>query len=278
MDVRDHAVPKLQRKVERGELSVSAAADVATLPAQQQHEIAALSEREILEAAKAIRARKADATRAETIERIGAIAAGNRPLGIGTKYPIILADPPWAYENPPLSGGPANHFPTLLIEAICALSVADLATDDALLYLWATSPKLPECIEVLKAWGFQYTTSLCWIKDKIGTGWHARNQHELLLIGKRGNIPPPAVADRVSSVIYADRGRHSEKPAVVYELIERWYPTLPKIELFARATRPGWAAWGNEVREAADKLACAFRIAGDARSSTRNFAAALMPS
>jgi N6-adenosine-specific RNA methylase IME4 len=166
------------------------------------------------------------------------------------RYPIILADPPWQYENPPLGGGNRaieNHYPTMTLDQICALPVADLAADDALLYLWATAPKLPECLYVLDAWGFSYRTNIVWMKDRIGMGYHARSQHEHLLIAKRGELPPPPPSDRVSSVVYAPRGPHSEKPVEFYELIERWYPTLPKVELFARAARDGWSAWGNQT-------------------------------
>jgi N6-adenosine-specific RNA methylase IME4 len=61
-------------------------------------------------------------------------------------------------------------------------------------------------------------------------------------------MPSPSPANRPSSVIDAPRREHSRKPDEAYELIERMYPELPKIELFARQAGPGWAAWGNEVR------------------------------
>ena len=61
---------------------------------------------------------------------------------------------------------------------------------------------------MVAAWGFDYRTNLVWVKDKIGTGYHARAQHELVLIGRRGQIPPPSPELRASSVIFADRGRH----------------------------------------------------------------------
>lgn len=79
-------------------------------------------------------------------------------------------------------------------------------------------------------------------------GYHARSQHELLLVARRGEIPPPAVEDRVSSVVFADRSEHSAKPDEFYDLIEKFYPSLPKIELFCRgAPREGWTAWGNQA-------------------------------
>ena len=186
-------------------------------------------------------------------ERIEEIAKANRDLPTGVRYPVIYADPPWRYEHPPMGGNRIieNHYPTMPLEEICALNISDLAGDDAVLYLWATAPKLAECMEVIGAWGFDYRTNLVWVKDKIGMGYYARNQHELLLVARRGELPPPKESDRLSSVVYADRGEHSVKPEVFHELIERWYPTLPKIELFSRAPRPGWDAWGNQASEAA---------------------------
>lgn len=252
--VLDHGAPELAAKVAAGTVSVSAAADVARLPEPQQREIVAKGEREILEAAKQIRAERAETRRTERIERIAEISKGNAPLVAERRYPIILADPPWRYENPPMGGtnrSIENHYPTLDLNGICALPVASIAADDALLYLWATAPKLAECFSVIEAWGFEYRTCFVWVKDKIGMGYHARNQHEILLVAKRGAIPPPPVEARASSVITAARGEHSEKPIEFYELIERMYPTLPRIELFARAARDGWASWGNQAPGAA---------------------------
>jgi N6-adenosine-specific RNA methylase IME4 len=88
---------------------------------------------------------------------------------------------------------------------------------------------------------------MVWVKDKIGMGYHARNQHEVLLIGKRGQIAPPEPSNRPSSVVNAARVEHSAKPEEFYSLIERMYPDLPKIELFARSQREGWQAWGNQA-------------------------------
>jgi N6-adenosine-specific RNA methylase IME4 len=141
----------------------------------------------------------------------------------------------------------------MTLEEICALPVVDLATDDAMLYLWATAPKLAECMQVITAWGFEYRTNIVWDKEVIGMGYHARNQHEILLIAKRGEIPPPEAGKQPSSVHRERRGEHSAKPEFYYEMIEGAYPQLPKIELFCRAPREGWAVWGNqsEVADAA---------------------------
>src|SRR5262245_38179880 len=114
-----------------------------------------------------------------------------------------------------------------------------------------TVPHLRESFQVLDAWGFEYKTNIVWVKDKIGLGYFVRNQHELLLVAARGDMPLPSPANRPPSVISAPRREHSRKPDEAYEIIERMYPTLPKIELFARQTRSGWAAWENEVGTAA---------------------------
>lgn len=198
---------------------------------------------------KANRAAKAVERREERLEKIEEISKGNRDLDTSRKYPVIYADPPWRYEMPAMGGtnrSIENHYPTMTLDEICAMPVSDLAADDAMLYMWATAPKLPECLEVVKAWGFEYRTHMVWDKQKIGMGYHARNQHELLLICKRGEIPPPQAGTQPSSVYSEARGKHSAKPLFFYEMIEAAYPNLAKIELFCRAPREGWTAWGNQ--------------------------------
>jgi N6-adenosine-specific RNA methylase IME4 len=249
-EVQEHGTPELVHAVEQGAVSVSAAADVATLSAQEQREIVARGEREILRAAQDIRARKAEIRRAERIERIIENSKGNSPLNLGRTYPVILADPPWKFHlyGPDTARVAERHYPTMSVEELCAVAVAaDLATPDAVLFLWAPTPLLSDALNVLTAWGFEYVTNMVWVKDKIGVGHWVRNQHELLLIGRRGEFPTPEPANRPSSVIEAPCREHSRKPDEAYDLIERMYPELPKIELFARHARAGWAAWGNEV-------------------------------
>lgn len=251
--VQDHGIPELQEKVAKGAVAPSTAADVARLPAVEQQEIVARGEKEILQAAKQIRAEKAVERREERIHRIEEISRGNTPLLTKRRYPVIYADPPWRYENPPMGGGNRsieNHYPTMTLDEICALPVSEVAADDAILYLWVTAPKLIECFEVIKAWGFEYRTNMVWDKMKIGMGYYARNQHELLLICKRGDMPPPAPGQQPPSVIRVERGEHSVKPAEFYEIIERNYPGIGKIELFCRSPREGWDAWGNQAEAA----------------------------
>jgi len=165
----------------------------------------------------------------------------NLPQG---EFDIILADPPWNYDIN-IRGSPDDHYNVMTNEAIENLEIP--AAENAILFLWATAPKIQEAIKVLKAWGFTYRSHAVWIKDKIGNGYYFRSQHELLLVSKKGNIPTPQENDRHSSVIMAATKEHSEKPDIVYQIIEQMYPNRKYLELFARKEREGWTSWGNEM-------------------------------
>lgn len=161
------------------------------------------------------------------------------------EYSVILADPPWESTQVSHDREIENHYRTMSLSEIKEMEIP--AADESVLYLWTTGPKLEESVDVLNEWGFTYTTCAVWDKQKIGLGYWFRNQHELILIGKRGEFSPPAQEDRVSSVISAERGEHSEKPDELHEIIESSFPDHEKIELFARNPRDGWDSWGDEV-------------------------------
>ncbi len=166
------------------------------------------------------------------------------------QYAVVYADPPWRYEHSKThSRDVENQYPTMELEDICAVSMP--AAPDCVLYLWATAPKLTEAIQVMEAWGFTYRTNAVWDKQIIGMGYWWRGQHELLLVGVRGNPSPPPEDKRLSSLFSFKRGKHSEKPPQVYGMIESMYPNADYIELFQRTPRKGWKGWGDEVGEAA---------------------------
>jgi N6-adenosine-specific RNA methylase IME4 len=193
---------------------------------------------------------KQGARQAREAELGDAQAAGN--LALPTKrYGVILADPEWRFEpysrETGIDRAADNHYPTSPLDVIKARDVPSISADDCVLFLWATAPMLPEALEVLKAWGFDYRSQIIWHKERIGTGYWFRNEHELLLVGTRGNIPAPAMGTQWRSLCASPSGVHSEKPGWQYELIEAYFPTLSKIELNARRARPGWDCWGVEA-------------------------------
>jgi N6-adenosine-specific RNA methylase IME4 len=173
------------------------------------------------------------------------------------RFGVILADPEWRFEpwsrETGLDRSPDNHYPTSALEVIAARDVASIAAADCVLGLWATVPMLPQALGVMNRWGFDYRSHVIWEKDRIGTGYWFRNAHELLLIGVRGDVPAPAMGTQFPSVIRAPVGEHSAKPEIFLEMIEAYFPSLPKIELNRRGpARPGWDAWGNEAEAPAE--------------------------
>lgn len=244
--------PELVEEVRTGALSLPEAKALATLPAgerkaavEQARAGVGLKE----EVRKTVRKAKTEATRKKRVSKLNAISRGNKALpSADGPWSVIYADPPWKYEHVRTeSRAIENQYPTMELEAICAMDVAKLATPDAVLFLWATVPKLEEALKVVAAWGFSYRTGMVWVKSRAGMGNYARLRHELLLIAVRGAPPTPREADRPDSVIEAPTGKHSAKPAEAAEAIERMYPELRKVELFCRSPRKGWDAWGNQA-------------------------------
>jgi N6-adenosine-specific RNA methylase IME4 len=169
------------------------------------------------------------------------------PRAIPTgKYEVIYADPPWRYDfSETKVRDIENQYPTMDLESIKALKIP--SSDNSVLFLWATAPKLPEAFEVMEAWGFSYKTCSVWDKEKIGMGYWFRGQHELLLVGTKGQVSPPPPQARESSVYRESRGEHSAKPKRYYEMIESMFPGKAYLELFARSKHSDdWEVWGNQ--------------------------------
>lgn len=170
------------------------------------------------------------------------------------RFGVIVADPEWRFEPwsriTGMDRAAENHYPTSVTSVIAERDVPSISAADCILFLWATVPMLPQALLVMGAWEFDYKSHQVWVKDRIGPGYWFRNQHELLLVGTRGNVPAPAPGQNTSSAVTSPRLGHSEKPEVFLEMIEALYPNMPKIELNRRGpARPGWAAWGNEADE-----------------------------
>jgi N6-adenosine-specific RNA methylase IME4 len=180
----------------------------------------------------------------------------SKPLIASRRVPVILADPATRFESGFSDRSIENHYPTDTIEAWCKLPVKDLAWTNCILFCWTTVPHLANTIEkLIPAWGFEYKSCLCWDKVVAGTGYWARNQHELLLIATCGDPQLAETADRPASMHSERKGEHSAKPEYYRELIERMTPDQTRMELFARSPRPGWISWGNQSGAEADGVA-----------------------
>jgi N6-adenosine-specific RNA methylase IME4 len=163
------------------------------------------------------------------------------------KYRIIYADPPWKYGNsmPLGTTEPQDYYLLMDTMDICAMPIKDITEKDAVLFLWSTSPHLPEALEVAKAWGFSYKTTFIWDKIKHNMGHYNSVRHEILLVCTKGACTPD-VKRLFDSVVSEERTEHSKKPNVFREIIETIYTYGNKIELFARETPEGWDVFGNQ--------------------------------
>jgi N6-adenosine-specific RNA methylase IME4 len=173
------------------------------------------------------------------------------------KYRVLYVDPPWQYSDQLLLdkyGVADRHYATLSIEELSEFrdpkgkTVREIAEDNAVLFLWVTSPLLSKCWPVIKAWGFEYKASFVWDKEKHNWGHYNSVRHEFLFLCTRGSCLPdvPILKDSVQS--FPRTSKHSEKPELFRAIIDELYPYGKRIELFARGDCPeNWDVWGNEV-------------------------------
>ena len=159
------------------------------------------------------------------------------------KYTTLLADPPWDI-NQKGNYGAIKHYDLMTLEDIKNMPVADLAEENAHLWLWVPNGLIPQGLEVMKAWGFTYRSPFYWIKGRLGLGKFIRNASETILFGTRGRCP--VLSHSQGNWLFAPVQDHSHKPEEMYDIIERLSPG-DYLELFARRPRHGWDAWGNEI-------------------------------
>jgi N6-adenosine-specific RNA methylase IME4 len=174
------------------------------------------------------------------------------------RFSTLLVDPPWQFANRTGKIAPEHQrlsrYGTLKLDEIMALPVQEVVASTAHLYLWCPNALLPEGLAVMKAWGFNYKSNIVWHKvrkdggsDGRGVGFYFRNVTELILFGVRGkNARTLAPGRRQVNLLGTRKREHSRKPDEQYEIIEACSPG-PFVELFARGTREGWTAWGNQA-------------------------------
>jgi N6-adenosine-specific RNA methylase IME4 len=181
------------------------------------------------------------------------------------QFGTILADPPWQFTNRTGKMAPEHRrllrYPTMTLEDILNLPIAELSLPQSHLYLWVPNALLAEGLEVMKRWGFTYKTNLVWYKvrkdggpDGRGVGFYFRNVTELVLFGTRGSLRTLPPGRRQVNIISTRKREHSRKPDEQYNLIEQCSPE-PYLELFARHQRASWSQWGNEIAAIADQIA-----------------------
>jgi len=242
--VHKQGTPELVKAVEAGRVSVSAAADVATLPKVEQTEIVAKGEKEILEAAKRIRIHKAEVRRAEIL----AIAATPVHIPAG-KFSTIVIDPPWPMEK--IERDVREHqvafdYPIMAEDQLAAFPVADMAADDCHLFCWTTHKFLPMSLRLLDAWGFRYVLTMVWHKPGGFQPFGLPQYNCEFAIYARRGAPTFADTKAFNVCFEAPRREHSRKPDEFYDVIRR-VTTGPRIDVFSREARDGFSQYGNET-------------------------------
>ena len=184
------------------------------------------------------------------------------------RYDIIYADPPWDYGGKmqfdkssksaaeidlgkKIFISAANFkYPTVKTKDLKKIPIDEIANDDCLLFMWVTNPHLAQGIELGNAWGFEYKT-VAFVRNKMvhNPGQYTMSYCELCLVFKRGRIPRPRGARNIKQLVEEKRTKHSKKPKVILENIDKMFPSQSKIELFAREKPEGWDVWGLDVRE-----------------------------
>ena len=182
-----------------------------------------------------------------------------RQFTAGKKYKTIYADPPWQFSNRTGKMAPEhkrlNRYSTMKLEDIKRLPVSEAADEKSHLYLWVPNALLPDGLEVMKAWGFEYKTNIIWEKvrkdgmpDGRGVGFYFRNVTEILLFGIKGDNNRTLQAGRTQvNLVRSIKREHSRKPDEFIPIIESCSQG-PYLELFARGDRDNWDMWGDQAQ------------------------------
>ncbi len=242
-EVLEHGSPELLGAVEHGTVSVSAAADVAELPQREQSEIVARGADEILQAAKRIRAERADAVRAQNDAKRREANALPVPAGL---YRTIVIDPPWPVEINDRDVRPGQvgmHYPTMPVEEIAAFKLP--AADGCISFVWTTQKFLPATFEIVKQWGLNYLFTMVWHKPGGPQPFNLPQYNcEFIVVARRGGVP--FIDTKAFPTCFeAPRREHSRKPDEFYDLVRR-VTGAPRIDIFSREPREGFDQFGNE--------------------------------
>jgi N6-adenosine-specific RNA methylase IME4 len=253
--IHEKGAPELLDAIRAGKVTIHTGEAISELQHSEQAKVIREEKKAIVAKAKEIRSDQQKVKHAVRMTTMGMIAdrgAATAPAELGRVYPVYYFDAPWQFgvhsEVTGREKSAENHYPTMPTDDIVALMSGLIGgTNPAVCFAWATNPMLPDALRVLDACGFTYVHHWIWDKEVAGTGYWGRDRHELLLIGRRGDVAAPLPGTQPETVHRERKGKHSAKPAFFAEQIERLYPGLPKLELFCRDPRPGWDAWGFEA-------------------------------
>lgn len=243
-------------QVRTNHISINAAETIATLPKNEQVEIVARGEKEILQAAKEIRGKKAEKKKQERIDAINqqieviSKATPTAPQGL---FHVISIDPPWPYEEggdnsyDPDARRAANPYPEMSLEQITDLIIP--AADDCVLWLWTTHKFMKHSFDLLQTWGFEDKVILTWAKDRMGLGRWLRSQSEFCIMAVRGS--PVINLTNQTTILNAPLREHSRKPDEFYQMVDSLCVGR-KLDYFSREKREGWEQFGNDLDKFTD--------------------------
>jgi N6-adenosine-specific RNA methylase IME4 len=255
--------------VSNGKCSVHVAETLIGMGDKDLARLLARDKRSIIEQAKGIREQNKAVSRAQKTERLNALSRASHGL-VKTlprnAFPVLYADVPWENEvwGDETGNDRSPPYPPMTIEEIKVLCAGERspALETAILFFWSNTNRLANAIDIIRCWGFEYSTAYVWDKVVAGMGRRVRDRHEHLLIATRGGIHAPPPETLAPSVVAIRKGGHSEKPARFAEIIDAQYPDLNKLEMFQRAKslRPDdirlhqrekgrWSFWGNEATQ-----------------------------
>ena len=174
------------------------------------------------------------------------------------RYGLLCIDPPWKQSKGgkknvrPNSSGTHLDYQTISLDLIKEhIKVAsELTEDNSILFLWTIDKYLFEAEQIAKDLGYKLHARMIWNKvNGIPAAFTVRYGHEYLLYMYKGKLIPVTKNERgkIHTVFTELVTKHSKKPEISYQIMERLYPNLQKLEMYARQERQGWDCWGNEV-------------------------------
>ncbi|KAF2312247.1 hypothetical protein GH714_028745 [Hevea brasiliensis] len=185
------------------------------------------------------------------------------PEFFGTKFDVILVDPPWE-EYVHRAPGVADHMEYWTFEEILNLKIEAIADTPSFIFLWVgDGVGLEQGRQCLKKWGFRRCEDICWVKTNKSNATpglrhdsHTLFQHskEHCLMGIKGTVRRSTDGHIIhanidTDVIIAEEPPYgsTQKPEDMYRIIEHFSLGRRRLELFGEDhnIRSGWLTVGK---------------------------------